>query len=344
MLHHEVQRFIINDDNLRHGLGWPPEKPDPRAWPGLSYRALWIRRNAVSPSSSCISHQFSLAHIDTLLRIPLDCADLFEEAKDLGVYDSFFDLLEEVGYPPPEPPIDPSSDVEVQENPYYGITNEGDPLLPSPPRLVPWWHSFIHPFPKPSTAEMVRAIEAQWERLNQKGKSTRERLLSQLADRGCPPDGIRRVKELCLLAELCLTVQIHAWDFWMKARRLVLPIKRRYRILRQQLMKARLSEDVARRAVREIDILLKLLDAYFPTEEQQKLRNKVLGIDKRTTLPPQKQRIWSQVFRELVDLLRPYHGTEEQTFQAASRLMHLSHPTLWPDRPDLVKQRYYSSL
>lgn len=174
----------------------------------------------------------------------------------------------------------------------------------------------------------------------------RERLQCQLLEKGCPPETIRRVQELCLLVEVVIMVQVEGWDFWMQARRLVLPIKRRYRLLRQQLVKARLSEDTERRACQEIDLLVKLLDAYFPSEKTLRSRNKVLGIDKRMTLPARKQRIWSLVFRELVDLLKPYYPTAEQTFQSVSHLMHLAHPTLWPDpnRGNLVKSRHYSTL
>ena len=72
------------------------------------------------------------------------------------------------------------------------------------------------------------------------------------------------------------------------------------------------------------------------------------------SIAPQQQRIWSSLFKELVDLLRPYcsgpkhwhiqdPGTmPQQAFDRASRLMHLSHPELWDDRPDLIQSRYYA--
>jgi hypothetical protein len=74
------------------------------------------------------------------------------------------------------------------------------------------------------------------------------------------------------------------------------------------------------------------------------------------SIDPQKQRSWSYLFKELVDLLRPYcsgpkhwhlqdPGTmPQQAFARASRLVHLSHPELWDDRPDLVKSRYHALL
>src|SRR5262249_17517620 len=78
-----------------------------------------------------------------------------------------------------------------------------------------------------------------------------------------------------------------------------------------------------------------------------------LGIDKKASVPKQRQYIWSLIFVELVDLLRPYcsgpkrlhlstipGAIPDQVFVVASHLMHLTQPTLWPDRPDLVKSSY----
>jgi hypothetical protein len=83
---------------------------------------------------------------------------------------------------------------------------------------------------------------------------------------------------------------------------------------------------------------------------------KRLGIDKRLDVAKQKQKIWSAIFRELVTKLRPFcsgpkhfhlkttpQAMPEQAFVLASKLMYLSYPDLWPDRPDLVKSRYYSA-
>jgi len=82
-----------------------------------------------------------------------------------------------------------------------------------------------------------------------------------------------------------------------------------------------------------------------------------LGLDKELSREAQKQRIWTPLFKELVDLLRPFcsgpkkhylaktvtaEHIPQQAFDRTSRLMHLSHPALWKDRPGLVKRRYYS--
>ena len=105
----------------------------------------------------------------------------------------------------------------------------------------------------------------------------------------------------------------------------------------------------------KLDLLLALMD-----EELQRAPivawKAQLGIDKGATIAQQKHRIWSIVFRELVDLLRPsctgpkhLHldttpgAIPEQAFRVASRLMYLSHPKLWPDDPARVKSRYYAS-
>jgi hypothetical protein len=117
--------------------------------------------------------------------------------------------------------------------------------------------------------------------------------------------------------------------------------------------------------------VLQELDACLGTVDEWRNR---LGIDKRVarepieiqpqdderplyqhvTIAPQQQRFWSYLFKELVDLLRPFcsgpkswylqdlRTMPQAAFDHAARLIHLSWPELYDDRPDLVKSRYYA--
>ena len=89
-------------------------------------------------------------------------------------------------------------------------------------------------------------------------------------------------------------------------------------------------------------------DAAFAT---MKAWSRQLGLDKNLSLQPSKQGIWTHLFKELVDLLRPLCPgytyfvlqkpitTPDQVYTVASQLMHLSHPTLWEHEPARIKSR-----
>jgi hypothetical protein len=94
-------------------------------------------------------------------------------------------------------------------------------------------------------------------------------------------------------------------------------------------------------------------DASFPNIDAWK---KQLGLDKKLSLQASRQRIWTPLFKELVDLLRPFcrgpkhaylaetpKAIPEQAFRLASRLMHLACPELWQDQYTSVKARYHSA-
>ena len=112
---------------------------------------------------------------------------------------------------------------------------------------------------------------------------------------------------------------------------------------------------------RGIDVLEEFLRLEYAPPEELKAWRTQLGINHRLSIETQKQKIWSTIFKELADLLRPFciqgsrkhlhlkyddRSMPDLAFKNASRLMHLAHPNLWPDNWKLVKARYnqYSSL
>jgi hypothetical protein len=101
----------------------------------------------------------------------------------------------------------------------------------------------------------------------------------------------------------------------------------------------------------EVDILTRLLQALCAPRGAVKEWKKRVGFDKRRTIAVQKQRLCFLAWRELVDLLCPFYSPHhwftrstiaEEAYEGVARLLYLSQPALWPDRPDLVRRRYHS--
>jgi len=172
-----------------------------------------------------------------------------------------------------------------------------------------------------------------------------------------------RLWELCFLPGVVIPFCTATARYWAHVQKVIVQEKKALNYQRNKgipsILTNRWLSDMARLALEEekekLDRLLALMD-----EELQRAPivawKAQLGIDKGATIAQQKHRIWSIVFRELVDLLRPsctgpkhLHldttpgAIPEQAFRVASRLMYLSHPKLWPDDPARVKSRYYAS-
>jgi hypothetical protein len=112
------------------------------------------------------------------------------------------------------------------------------------------------------------------------------------------------------------------------------PATRRYRLLVRALQKV--CQDVER--------VLVPVDAW----------KEHLGLGGKLSVDAQRQRLWTPLFGEMVDLLRPFcsgpkhfhledPGTmPDEVYDIASRLMALCQPALWQDSPTRVKARYAS--
>ena len=218
--------------------------------------------------------------------------------------------------------------------------------------------------------------------LQQTDDRTQERcdILTQLV---APADVVGRIQELCffpgVLFPWCmvvvqLTTHIRTWN---RTRRTALQTIKQSLTMVNDLLPGTLMFPLGY----GIDALLELLQEVDNCCNAVDDWRKRLGIDKQVatdivercpvgndmavdvelpypyqlvSIAPQTQRIWSYLFKELVDLLRPYcsgpkhwhlqdPGTmPQEAFDRASRLMHLSHPELWDNRPDLIKSRYYA--
>jgi len=171
-----------------------------------------------------------------------------------------------------------------------------------------------------------------------------------------------RVWELCFLPGVILPFCLATTKHWQQMRKQVMKEKQRLNYMRNkaipQILNSPWCSNEARLTMEgeteRVSIFTSLLDEELQWAPLIAWKEQ-LGIDKKTSGPKQRQYIWSLIFVELVDLLRPYcsgpkrlhlsttpGAIPDQVFVVASRLMHLAQPTLWPDRPDLVKSRYYT--
>jgi hypothetical protein len=232
------------------------------------------------------------------------------------------------------------------------------PFLPTP--YIQRFIAFLRALPSREVSDVEEAflrheLRAFIERTDTDAQE-RDALLTEL---DIPCDARERIYELCFIPgivfEWCTTIIPRSTQAYKAS----LKKQQRLRSLCSQIQhEVLLSARIKAGMQREMDIMLEFLQLQYPPPDEVRKWQTHLGIDKRLKLKPQKQRIWSPLFKELVDLLRPYcRGTKkhyiaktlatehipEQVFRCASRLMHLSLPKLWPDRPDLVKRRYHSS-
>jgi len=162
---------------------------------------------------------------------------------------------------------------------------------------------------------------------------------------------LQRLQEVCFLAGFIFSWCTLTTQFWNDFQKATRKERHRLRVLQRHIQAdPLLSATEKERTQREVETLCDLLRQDFPQPPQLKAWRKQFGIDKSLNGAPHKHRIWSHIFQALVDVLRPFcRGPKrlsppqiaDKTFVVASRLMALSHPQLWPDRPELVKQRYY---
>jgi hypothetical protein len=164
-----------------------------------------------------------------------------------------------------------------------------------------------------------------------------------------------------IVVPFCTAVQ----RYWQQVRKEIVKEKQRLNYLSNKhiapLQHYPLFSETAKQGLQglqqESAVLLALFQAELerPPLEQWTVE---LGISKNESLEKQKQRLWSIVFEELVDLLHPFciagspkrlhlkttpGAMPEKVFTVASRLMHLAQPDLWPDNATLVKNRYHAS-
>jgi len=176
-----------------------------------------------------------------------------------------------------------------------------------------------------------------------------------------PPEIIVRIEELCFLpgvifpwvtAHAVFIRRIHAYN---RALHIHLDALDRHLGELSYFFINHPAPSVLTEQIAYLRQLLQEAEASFPNIDAWKRQ---LGLDKKFSREAHaKQRIWTPLFKELVDLLRPFcrgpkkhywakavtaEHIPQQAFDRASRLMHLSHPELWDDHPDLVKSRYYA--
>jgi hypothetical protein len=158
-----------------------------------------------------------------------------------------------------------------------------------------------------------------------------------LAGLKIPDKALERLHELCLLpGVLFLYCCGEHWErLHREARKEIRRLRSRLRHVHQYPL---LSDTLKERTCQEVEVLIKVLEGKYPSMVQLDAWRKQLGIDKRLNLAPQKQRIWSDIFKELVTLLRPYCSgpkcdgsldspaspIPEEAFRIASRLVHLA--------------------
>jgi hypothetical protein len=173
--------------------------------------------------------------------------------------------------------------------------------------------------------------------------------------RDFPENKLPRLLELCFLPGVIIPFCLATAKYWEQVRKIIGKQKKRLHALNRQrqgypLWSPRLKITTAQ----EYTILIPLMEEELRLAPLQAWK-KQLGMSRNTDLETQTHNIWSRIFLELVDLLRPYcsgpkrwhldttpSAMPDQVFVVASRLMHLAQPTLWPDRPDLVKSRYFT--
>jgi hypothetical protein len=277
---------------------------------------------------------------------------LVERAKELGIIDNFRALLARAGYPPTVQTPAMNRWVQASEQAIDGLqqrAQEGD----SDARALIWGAvDMVSPQLEAFCAQYF--ITTEVDRLNPEGREDRGQVFDKLLERGVPPDIIRRVQELCILAGFLVSACHEVDQYYRKVREQLIPMKRHYIARKRQIVADRgLSGEAKARVREEIDILLALLETHILEKQAVATWRRWLGVDKRSTLAQQKQRIWSLAFTEVLKLIRPFCAGKswdaysqimpEEAYRQASRLMHLFYPTLWPDRPDLVKRRYHDS-
>jgi hypothetical protein len=117
------------------------------------------------------------------------------------------------------------------------------------------------------------------------------------------------------------------------------------------------STEMKARMQAEVEAVRQFLDALLaPEQAVNAWRKELLAFDKRLHVDSAKCGIWSDVFWELGQLLRDYvkgrkHSSQvsrayevrfvpDDTFKAASTLVSLAYPILWPNKWAKAKSRY----
>src|SRR5262245_8351720 len=277
---------------------------------------------------------------------------LVERAKELGILDNFWALLARAGYPPTVQTPTMDRWVEASEQAIDGLQQRaqaGD----ADARALTWGAvDMVSPQLEALCAQYF--ITTEVDRLNPMGRESRGQVFTALMAKGAPPDIISRVQELCILAGFLVSACHEVDQYSRKVREQLVPLKRHYIARKRQILADHGLSDKAKVRVREeIDVLLALLETHILEKRAIEAWQRWLGVDKRSTLAQQKQRLWSLAFTEVLKLIRPFCAGKSwdaysqvmpaEAYRQASRLMHLFYPTLWPDRPDLVKRRYHDS-
>jgi len=84
-----------------------------------------------------------------------------------------------------------------------------------------------------------------------------------------------------------------------------------------------------------------------PPREQERDWWESLGLDKASP-SLQRQEVWSHIFPRLINALLGGSAAATEPSKAracrdASRLVHLRYPTLWPDKPEVVRKKFERS-
>jgi hypothetical protein len=84
-----------------------------------------------------------------------------------------------------------------------------------------------------------------------------------------------------------------------------------------------------------------------PPREQERDWWERLGFDKASS-SLQRQEVWSRIFPRLINALRgdsaaALESSKARAYRDASTLIHLRYPTLWPDKPEVVRKKFERS-
>ena len=178
---------------------------------------------------------------------------------------------------------------------------------------------------------------------------------------------LKQIHEVCFLPGVLIPWCMETERLWNQAKAEFVKKKKQLRSKLQQIEKEQLLSDCLKSRMRlEVSLCLEQTEEFIlPMISLVNALKSQIGIDKKYGIAVQKHFIWRAIFQYLVVLLKPYfiesspkhfyledEPTEEdprprvpkEAILTASRIMNLSHPKLWEDNPELVKNHVYPRI
>ncbi|MCZ6875947.1 MAG: hypothetical protein O7G88_20860 [bacterium] len=184
-------------------------------------------------------------------------------------------------------------------------------------------------------------------------------IFAELRNRGASSEIISRIQEICFQGGVILRFRLEIAKYLTEVHKIFRKEQKRLVSLKNRIAAEPLPIDAMgtrEQTLEPFNLMIKLLQTAHPTPDQIKSWNKSLDIDNALEIAPQKHKLWTSIFVELVSLLKPFCPSSkdwigerpdlisEETFAMASLLMNLTNPDLWPHAPKRVKNRYLAHL